>query len=53
METLGRAGFDTFVEAGPSDVLSKLVRRIVPGARAVPVGSPEDAKAFAAGAGGA
>ena len=49
METLGKAGFATFVEAGPGDVLSKLTKRIVPGARAFPVGGPDDAKAFAAG----
>jgi malonyl CoA-acyl carrier protein transacylase len=32
-----------FVEAGPGDVLTKLAKRNVPGARAVAVGSPADA----------
>ena len=44
---LERAGADTFVEAGPGDVLTKLAKRAVPGARAVAIGSPEDAAAFA------
>ena len=40
-------GADTFVEAGPGDVLTKLAKRAVPGARAVAVGSPEAASALA------
>jgi len=44
---LERAGADTFLEAGPGDVLTKLAKRVVPGARAVAIGSPEDAAAFA------
>ncbi len=51
MRALAETGADTFVEAGPGDVLSKLVRRNVPGVTAVPVGSPADAAAFAAGLG--
>ena len=47
-QALGAAGADTFVEAGPGDVLTKLAKRVVPGARAVAVGSPEDARALAA-----
>jgi malonyl CoA-acyl carrier protein transacylase len=37
-------GVDLFVEAGPSEVLAKLAKRCVPGARAIPVGAPEAAK---------
>jgi [acyl-carrier-protein] S-malonyltransferase len=40
---LRAAGAETFVEAGPGDVLTKLAKRVVPGAAAVAVGSPEDA----------
>jgi [acyl-carrier-protein] S-malonyltransferase len=47
MRALASAGIDTFVEAGPGQVLSKLMRRNVPGATAVAVGSPEAAAAFA------
>ncbi len=47
MRALAQAGIDTFVEAGPGDVLSKLVRRAVPGVTAVAVGSPEAAAEFA------
>lgn len=47
MRALGEAGVGTFVEAGPGDVLSKLVRRIVPGATVLAAGSPEAAEAAA------
>jgi [acyl-carrier-protein] S-malonyltransferase len=47
MRALADEGIDAFVEAGPGDVLSKLVRRNDPGTTAVAVGSPEDAAAFA------
>jgi [acyl-carrier-protein] S-malonyltransferase len=44
--SLAEAGATTFVEAGPGDVLTKLAKRVVPGARAVAVGSPEAAQAI-------
>lgn len=47
--SLAAAGADTFVEAGPGDVLTKLAKRVVPGARAQAVGSPEAAESFARG----
>jgi [acyl-carrier-protein] S-malonyltransferase len=47
-QALRSAGAETFVEAGPGDVLTKLAKRVVPGARALAVGGPEDAAAFAA-----
>ena len=40
-------GFGVFVEAGPGDVLSKLVRRTLPGSTAIAVGSPDEARAAA------
>jgi [acyl-carrier-protein] S-malonyltransferase len=45
---LRAVGADTFVEAGPGDVLTKLAKRAVPGARAVAIGSPEAAASLAA-----
>lgn len=47
-EALQRAGAEVFVEAGPGDVLTKLAKRVVPGATAVAVGSPEAAAEVAA-----
>ena len=47
---LAEAGATTFVEAGPGDVLTKLAKRVVPGATARAVGSPEDASAQVTGA---
>jgi [acyl-carrier-protein] S-malonyltransferase len=47
-QALRSAGAETFVEAGPGDVLTKLAKRVVPGAHAFAVGGPEDAAAFAA-----
>ncbi|MGZ4114152.1 MAG: ACP S-malonyltransferase [Actinomycetota bacterium] len=48
MRALAEAGFDTFVEAGPGQVLTKVVKRDLPGVRAVALGSPDDVRAFAA-----
>ena len=47
-QALQRAGAEVFVEAGPGDVLTKLAKRVVPGATAVAVGSPEAAAEVAA-----
>ena len=47
-KALAAAGADLFVEAGPGDVLTKLAKRVVPGARAAAVGSPEAAEALVA-----
>jgi [acyl-carrier-protein] S-malonyltransferase len=47
MKAMNALGISTFVEPGPGDVLSKLAKRAVPGVTAVPVGSPDDAAAFA------
>ncbi len=43
-QALAAAGATMFVEAGPGDVLTKLAKRVIPGARAVSVGSPGDAQ---------
>jgi [acyl-carrier-protein] S-malonyltransferase len=47
VRTLQQAGADVFVEAGPGNVLTKLAKRAVPGARAVAVGTPEEAETVA------
>jgi [acyl-carrier-protein] S-malonyltransferase len=47
VRALVEVGIDTFVEAGPGDVLAKLVRRTAREAAALSVGSPEEAAAFA------
>ncbi|HEV8681344.1 MAG TPA: ACP S-malonyltransferase [Actinomycetota bacterium] len=47
MRAMADAGVELFVEAGPGEVLSKLVKRCVPGARGAAVGSPAEADALA------
>ena len=42
-QALAAAGATTFLEAGPGDVLTRMAKRVVPGARAIAVGSPADA----------
>ncbi|HUF58743.1 MAG TPA: ACP S-malonyltransferase [Actinomycetota bacterium] len=44
---LADAGATSFLEAGPGDVLTKLMKRIVPDAAARAIGSPEGARAAA------
>jgi len=49
VQALAAAGAQTFVEAGPGDVLTKMAKRLIPGARAVAVGSPRAAAEVASG----
>jgi [acyl-carrier-protein] S-malonyltransferase len=44
VRALAGAGSSSFLEAGPGDVLTKLMKRIVPDAAARAIGSPEDAR---------
>jgi [acyl-carrier-protein] S-malonyltransferase len=44
VRALAGAGARAFLEAGPGDVLTKLMKRIVPDAAARAVGSPEEAR---------
>ncbi len=46
-QALRAAGATTFLEAGPGDVLTKMAKRVVPGARAISVNAPQDAVAAA------
>jgi [acyl-carrier-protein] S-malonyltransferase len=48
MRALAAAGFDTFVESGPGQVLARIVRRDIPDVRSVAVGSPDEVAEFAA-----
>lgn len=48
VRSLLATGAEVFVEAGAGDVLTRLAKRVVPGARAVAVGSPSEASALAA-----
>ncbi|MEX1263437.1 MAG: ACP S-malonyltransferase [Actinomycetota bacterium] len=45
VQALAAAGATTFLECGPGEVLTKMARRVVPGASALAVGSPEAAVA--------
>jgi [acyl-carrier-protein] S-malonyltransferase len=47
MRAMAEAGVELFVEAGPGEVLAKLVKRCVPGSRAISVGTPAEARALA------
>jgi [acyl-carrier-protein] S-malonyltransferase len=47
IRAMADAGVEVFVEAGPGDVLAKLVKRCVPQVRAVSVGTPAEAAALA------
>jgi [acyl-carrier-protein] S-malonyltransferase len=44
-QALAAAGAGTFLECGPGDVLTKMAKRVVPGASAVAIGTPEAAAA--------
>ena len=44
IRSLARAGATTFIEAGPGEILTKLMKRIDGSARAVTAGSPEAAR---------
>jgi [acyl-carrier-protein] S-malonyltransferase len=47
IRAMAEEGVDVFVEAGPGDVLAKLAKRCAPQARAVSVGTPEEARSLA------
>ena len=49
VRALADAGATSFLETGPGDVLTKLMKRIVPDAAAQAIGSPQDARAAASG----
>ncbi|MGZ8581343.1 MAG: ACP S-malonyltransferase [Actinomycetota bacterium] len=44
-QALAAAGAGTFLECGPGDVLTRMAKRVVPGANSVAIGSPEAAAA--------
>ncbi len=47
MRSLAEIGVDLLIEAGPGDVLAKLARRALPGARPLSLGSPGEVLAMA------
>ena len=49
IRSLTEAGATTFIEAGPGEVLTKLMKRIDGSVRAVAAGSPEEARIAVAG----
>jgi [acyl-carrier-protein] S-malonyltransferase len=49
VQALADAGATSFLEAGPGDVLTRLMKRIVPDAAATAIGSPDAARAAASG----
>jgi [acyl-carrier-protein] S-malonyltransferase len=49
VRALADAGATSFLEAGPGEVLTKLMKRIVPDAAARTIGSPGDARTAASG----
>jgi len=51
-QSLAAAGARTFIECGAGDVLTKLAKRVVPGVRAIAVGSPDAAATVLAGPAG-
>jgi [acyl-carrier-protein] S-malonyltransferase len=51
IRAMAQTGIEIFVEGGPGDVLAKLAKRCVPGTRAVSIGTPAEAQAFAADVG--
>jgi len=48
IRSLAEAGATTFIEAGPGEVLTKLMKRIDPSVRAVAAGSPDAARSAVA-----
>jgi [acyl-carrier-protein] S-malonyltransferase len=48
IRSLAEAGAATFIEAGPGEVLTKLMKRIDPSVRAVAAGSPDAARSAVA-----
>jgi [acyl-carrier-protein] S-malonyltransferase len=48
-DALAAAGAETFLECGPGDVLTRMAKRVVPGATAVAVGTPDAARGAVAG----
>jgi [acyl-carrier-protein] S-malonyltransferase len=49
VHAMARLGADTFVEAGPGNVLTGMIRRCLDDIRTVAVGTPDEARAVARG----